>query len=1173
MGNFKFGDISTKDLDLVIQFKPTYDFPERDMETFHIPGRNGDLVITNDSFKNTTRSYSVASVFKPGTDFVANSQRLIEWLTAHPGYHRLEDSYDPDVYRLAMFKSRGSLPNYYDKATVLDVQFDCKPQRYLKIGEKVTEYSFAQVANLENISINIENPTQYKALPEITFKNIPDSGEKVLMFNVINYKEEVTSSIILDSVPDDTLTIDSEKQLVYKIQNGMIKNLNRYVHLNGKPFPSLEEKTNKLEIKKYNKMSNIIDKYSTLIDNIKKVLFAKYLPFDTVLQSKQSNAKIKSFMALKNSKKETYDAEAYGNLALDSAEYYEFKSFNKVLEENGFMVGFNTDTTKGPDYTNINKCTISINLLLGVVKYKINDKDVEDLTADDIKTINNTIAIFSYQTSYRDSETDEIVKRLGYRIIVLRPLVDKDNVEVDDEEDSILYNGAFVKLNDVMDGSYDSLKIIYVPTTSIDTLLTEQNRTSLKNIIKGTYVNDIVYLFDKKGISKKKIENLSGENSHDVIISIYPANTGKVLYVDYSYPEWMDLQYVYDSDSSNPSIIGVNYKPKKTGYYYKEKTDSGNGLLSGLVGALGGLISKLFNKSGWNYINVDSQNDTNALESVTWDSNKKAFVLGSLLSTNEDYTVARYFIEAGHLPQYQDEVLDNVYETDDKGNVKTDTAGNKINKVIKSRIEITSTNNDLSKITGVKIKEKGFYSFNEDSDGNPNQWYYYTADTPLPQGTLEARGFNTSSKSANKIHYLETIPDYRDEKEFPEWLDPIPMLLNASGEEISPSLSENRMNAPRYTFKTKKPGWYWYEYVEDNVTKKTIWTPLAEDSEIENYDPDPSTVPGKLSNEDFSIYFTNYKVDWVTPIGLTSEDFPIHDYEYVETTNSEYYGKHFILNQSCDSYSSSETYEIGDYVENDDMLYICIEAITSPEPFDPSKWKYLGNLIDTTDIPEAGSEYLENHYYIIDRKLYECTEETIQGPKDNPLAWNIIGEYIKNIGLLYLTETGEEEEIPYNILPDWVRMHIVRGTEEDYSDTSLEFYSVQNGLFKWDSNQDWITKNSGDLVATATYKQDTTISYMDSLPEYNESLYNNLYDLSEIQQAENGNPEKVIVKAKQAGYYKIASSNNYEYYKADAVLNELSVNQDLSIVYLSPESSQGDLRNIVLQIKPRWWSL
>ena len=103
MGNLKFGDLSTKDLDLVIQTPPAYTFPEKDVTLQHIPGRNGDIILDNNCYKNVQRTYSIASVIRPGTNFVSAAERITEWLTANTGYQRLEDSYEPEVYRLAMF--------------------------------------------------------------------------------------------------------------------------------------------------------------------------------------------------------------------------------------------------------------------------------------------------------------------------------------------------------------------------------------------------------------------------------------------------------------------------------------------------------------------------------------------------------------------------------------------------------------------------------------------------------------------------------------------------------------------------------------------------------------------------------------------------------------------------------------------------------------------------------------------------------------------------------------------------------------------------------------------------------------------------------------------------------------------------------------------------------------
>ena len=73
MGNLKFGDIYTKDLDLIIQAPPVYNFPAKDVTIEHIPGRNGDLIIDNKCWQNVERTYSIASVFRPGTNFINNS--------------------------------------------------------------------------------------------------------------------------------------------------------------------------------------------------------------------------------------------------------------------------------------------------------------------------------------------------------------------------------------------------------------------------------------------------------------------------------------------------------------------------------------------------------------------------------------------------------------------------------------------------------------------------------------------------------------------------------------------------------------------------------------------------------------------------------------------------------------------------------------------------------------------------------------------------------------------------------------------------------------------------------------------------------------------------------------------------------------------------------------------
>lgn len=346
MGNFKFGEHSTKDFDLVIQAPPTYNFPDKDVSKEHIPGRNGDLIIDNNCWKNTERTYSIASVFRPGTDFISNSERLIKWLTSYKGYHRLEDSYDPDVYRLAEFSSSGSLTNYYDQATAINITFNCKPQRYLKNGEKPVSFN-GPVAVLENF-------TAYPALPEISIDGFKPVDNEVLLITVKNENEnEVTSIVTLNKIISESerydVVLNSELQTVYSIQNG---DINAYVNLNDLEFPHLYKGKTTITIDQYLENTALIQSYSSKIDEVivdNNICLAKYKPFDSVVESKQKSIYIMSYDLLKQKLQEVYEMKAYANYCLEKAEHYTFRSFNSVLADSALSFSFQEDFGSYPE--------------------------------------------------------------------------------------------------------------------------------------------------------------------------------------------------------------------------------------------------------------------------------------------------------------------------------------------------------------------------------------------------------------------------------------------------------------------------------------------------------------------------------------------------------------------------------------------------------------------------------------------------------------------------------------------------------------------------------------------------------------------------------------------------------------------------------------------------------
>lgn len=205
MGIVIFNGISSQDLHIQVQTEPDYDFPEKDYEVTHVPGRNGDIVIDQGSWQNVSRKYNLA-MDAGKISYTEVASKLVQWLHSASGYARLEDSYEPDFYRMAMYKDSGSITNIYNKAGQIEVEFTCKPQRYFKSGE---------VADIFTASTEYRNPTDFPAKPLI---KIHGSGPGTVGIG----KHTVTINDIIDG-----MIVDSEQQDTYKDQ----MNCNSKVHI------------------------------------------------------------------------------------------------------------------------------------------------------------------------------------------------------------------------------------------------------------------------------------------------------------------------------------------------------------------------------------------------------------------------------------------------------------------------------------------------------------------------------------------------------------------------------------------------------------------------------------------------------------------------------------------------------------------------------------------------------------------------------------------------------------------------------------------------------------------------------------------------------------------------------------------------------------------------------
>ena len=171
-----FNGVTSASVHAHITEPPEYTIPERDYDTIHIDGRNGDLVIDSGVYNNVDRKYKMSMDATSSTlDYISVPSSIATWLHPNPlttnsdgGYYKLTDTYDPSHFRYARFKGDEDISNIFEKAGEFDLTFDCKPQRYLTSGETaVTISSSGQT---------LTNPTSQIAKPIITFNSTSNGG-------------------------------------------------------------------------------------------------------------------------------------------------------------------------------------------------------------------------------------------------------------------------------------------------------------------------------------------------------------------------------------------------------------------------------------------------------------------------------------------------------------------------------------------------------------------------------------------------------------------------------------------------------------------------------------------------------------------------------------------------------------------------------------------------------------------------------------------------------------------------------------------------------------------------------------------------------------------------------------------------------------------------------------
>lgn len=157
--HFEFNGQDSRDFNVYITSKTVYDSPERDNSLQSVPGRSGDLIISNGRVKNQNfklglRVFTSNNGSDQSSDFSFDLQRIKDWLLPDDDkYHEYSDSYDPDYYKLVVPTSGISVKQRYSDVADLEISFSSKPYKRSYGGNQAIEFTATgTLFNYENAS-------------------------------------------------------------------------------------------------------------------------------------------------------------------------------------------------------------------------------------------------------------------------------------------------------------------------------------------------------------------------------------------------------------------------------------------------------------------------------------------------------------------------------------------------------------------------------------------------------------------------------------------------------------------------------------------------------------------------------------------------------------------------------------------------------------------------------------------------------------------------------------------------------------------------------------------------------------------------------------------------------------------------------------------------------------
>ena len=210
-----FNGRPSTDFEMIVTEYPVLSRGVRRGDSYQIAGRNGTQIREDDTFENYTMTYKVAFPEDRGPS--VTTAEIARWLLGSSGFCRLEDTFEPNFYRLARYAGPLNVSQLLDKCGEAPLAFDCQPERFLKSGEKAVMLfeNVDLVRDSHGVSATIHNPTAFDAAPLIRFTG---TGSFVITKPAQHAADAMQIGVTLDNDNAQTIEIDCKSYAVNYVE-------------------------------------------------------------------------------------------------------------------------------------------------------------------------------------------------------------------------------------------------------------------------------------------------------------------------------------------------------------------------------------------------------------------------------------------------------------------------------------------------------------------------------------------------------------------------------------------------------------------------------------------------------------------------------------------------------------------------------------------------------------------------------------------------------------------------------------------------------------------------------------------------------------------------------------------------------------------------------------------